>query len=123
MKDEREMSKLFVNTMRDLYKKFHRQLSRYGYFFEENVRLILSKEDGDISNTIDKSIYSLGLRTTTQNILYNHDIWYIFELIDLKPKDLLEFNNIAKKRLGEIKASLEELGLNLMSNDRDVFWN
>jgi DNA-directed RNA polymerase subunit alpha len=76
------------------------------------------KEDGpapeeQINPNLYKSVEELELSVRSANCLKNANIRFIWELVQKTESEMLRTKNFGRKSLNEIKAILEEMGLNL----------
>ncbi len=84
-----------------------------GNFKESEPDLNYSDANEEIDENLLKTIEDLELNVRASNCLRNHDIKYIWQLVQKTDFDLLNTRNFGKQSLKEIKAALKQLGLSL----------
>jgi DNA-directed RNA polymerase subunit alpha len=92
------------------------QLSIFINFEEEKEELIGEDEkpaEEQINSNLYKSVEELELSVRSANCLKNAHIRFIWELVQKTESEMLKTKNFGRKSLNEIKAILEEMGLNL----------
>jgi len=85
--------------------------------FEEGSDEGLKEEGAPLEEQINpnlyKSVEELELSVRSANCLKNANIRFIWELVQKTESEMLRTKNFGRKSLNEIKAILEEMGLNL----------
>jgi DNA-directed RNA polymerase subunit alpha len=85
--------------------------------FEEEKEEPTGEEDKpaeeQINSNLFKSVEELELSVRSANCLKNAHIRFIWELVQKTESEMLKTKNFGRKSLNEIKAILEEMGLNL----------
>jgi DNA-directed RNA polymerase subunit alpha len=92
------------------------QLSIFINFEEENEESGGEEEkpaEEQINANLYKSVEELELSVRSANCLKNAHIRFIWELVQKTESEMLKTKNFGRKSLNEIKAILEEMGLNL----------
>jgi DNA-directed RNA polymerase subunit alpha len=92
------------------------QLSIFINFEEEKEESIGEEEkpaEEQINSNLYKSVEELELSVRSANCLKNAHIRFIWELVQKTEAEMLKTKNFGRKSLNEIKAILEEMGLNL----------
>ncbi len=92
------------------------QLSIFINFEEEKEEPTGEEEkpaEEQINSNLYKSVEELELSVRSANCLKNAHIRYIWELVQKTESEMLKTKNFGRKSLNEIKAILEEMGLNL----------
>ena len=92
------------------------QLSIFINFEEENEEPTGEDEkpaEEQINSNLYKSVEELELSVRSANCLKNAHIRFIWELVQKTESEMLKTKNFGRKSLNEIKAILEEMGLNL----------
>ena len=92
------------------------QLSIFINFEEEKEEPTGEDEkpaEEQINSNLYKSVEELELSVRSANCLKNAHIRFIWELVQKTESEMLKTKNFGRKSLNEIKAILEEMGLNL----------
>jgi DNA-directed RNA polymerase subunit alpha len=92
------------------------QLSIFINFEEEKEEAGGEEEkpaEEQINSNLYKSVEELELSVRSANCLKNAHIRFIWELVQKTESEMLKTKNFGRKSLNEIKAILEEMGLNL----------
>ncbi|HSO71149.1 MAG TPA: DNA-directed RNA polymerase subunit alpha [Thermodesulfobacteriota bacterium] len=92
------------------------QLSIFINFEEEKEEPTGEEEkpvEEQINSNLYKSVEELELSVRSANCLKNAHIRFIWELVQKTESEMLKTKNFGRKSLNEIKAILEEMGLNL----------
>jgi DNA-directed RNA polymerase subunit alpha len=92
------------------------QLSIFLNFEEEKEEPTGEEEkpaEEQINSNLYKSVEELELSVRSANCLKNAHIRFIWELVQKTESEMLKTKNFGRKSLNEIKAILEEMGLNL----------
>lgn len=92
------------------------QLSIFINFEEEREEPVEPVEPDDVDQinpNLYKSVEELELSVRSANCLKNAHIRFIWELVQKTESEMLKTKNFGRKSLNEIKAILEEMGLNL----------
>jgi DNA-directed RNA polymerase subunit alpha len=92
------------------------QLSIFINFEEEKEEQGGEEEkpvEEQINSNLYKSVEELELSVRSANCLKNAHIRFIWELVQKTESEMLKTKNFGRKSLNEIKAILEEMGLNL----------
>lgn len=98
MKEKEELIKALCAIKTNIIKYINLEIS------------LLRKEVGPI---IEKPIWDLDLSWSTANLLFGAGIKKIENLLDMTAEDLLKIRNFGRKRLSEVKYSLDRYGLSL----------
>jgi DNA-directed RNA polymerase subunit alpha len=84
-----------------------------GSFKEPEPDLNYGDSNEEIDENLLKTVEDLELNVRASNCLRNHDIKYIWQLVQKTDIDLLNTRNFGKQSLKEIKAALKQMGLSL----------
>ncbi|MGC8502174.1 DNA-directed RNA polymerase subunit alpha [Desulfurella sp.] len=84
-----------------------------GSFKEPEPDLGYGDTNEEIDENLLKTVEDLELNVRASNCLRNHDIKYIWQLVQKTDLDLLNTRNFGKQSLKEIKAALKQMGLSL----------
>lgn len=83
---------------------------------EEEEEVEEAEIDTELIEKLNTKVDELELTVRATNCLKNMGIQYIGELVQIRESDLLKAKNFGKKSLNEIKAVLEDIGLELGLN-------
>lgn len=91
----------------------HLKLFMGNFFKEPEPDLIFGDANEAIDENLLKTVDDLELNVRASNCLRNHDIKYIWQLVQKTDLDLLNTRNFGKQSLKEIRSALKQLGLSL----------
>lgn len=81
------------------------------------MEIMVEKEEDQKEKALEMTIEEMELSVRSFNCLKRAGINTVEELIQKSEEDMMKVRNLGKKSLDEVKAKLEELGLNLRPSD------
>src|SRR5699024_1325580 len=83
----------------------------------QNIEIMEEKEEDQKEKVLEMTIEELDLSVRSYNCLKRAGINTVQELSTKSEEDMMKVRNLGRKSLDEIKSKMDELGLELRSDD------